>query len=138
MRRKGLTESQFQVLQLRGRGLTQEETARLLRTTRANVSMIEFRAKRRVADARRTLEVYQSTLIEHSVRIPKGTRFYEIPAMVLKEGDRWGIHLQSNLVDIIRMVRQVRPSCLDNGRTNRSVQFSFNPAGKLHVGTSRR
>jgi Tfx family DNA-binding protein len=134
MRRGWLTEAQFKVLLLRGKGLTQVETARQLKTTRANVSMIEFRARRRVADARRTLEAFQSTLSEHSVSIPKGTRFYDIPPMVLKEGDRWGIHLQSNLVDIIRMVRQIRPPCLDSGRTTRIISFGFNPAGKLRVG----
>jgi Tfx family DNA-binding protein len=138
MKRRGLTESQFQVMSLRGRGLTQAETAKELKTTRANVSMIELRARRRVAEAKKTIETYQSTLVEHSVRIPKGTRFYEVPVLVLKEGDRWGIHLQSNLVDIIRMVRQTNPTCLKEGRTNRVISFSFNPAGKLHIGSSRR
>ena len=138
MSRRGLTEVQYQVMLLRGRGLTQAETAKQLKTTRANVSMIELRARRRVAEARRTLEAFQSTLVEHSIRIPKGTRFYEVPAMVLKEGDRWGIHLQSNLVDIIRMVRQIRPTCLEGGRTTRALSFAFNPAGKLHIGSSHR
>jgi HTH-type transcriptional regulator, fmd operon transcriptional regulator len=138
MRRRGLTEVQYQVMLLRGRGLTQADTAKQLKTSRANVSMIELRALRRVAEARKTLDAYQSTLVEHSVRIPKGTRFYEVPAMVLKEGDRWGIHLQSNLVDIIRMVRQIRPTCLEDGRTTRALSFTFNPAGRLRVGSSRR
>lgn len=59
--------------------------------------MIESRAKMKVGLAKRTIEAYHSTLTEHVVRAPKGTRFYEIPSMVLKEGDRWGIHIQSNL-----------------------------------------
>jgi HTH-type transcriptional regulator, fmd operon transcriptional regulator len=136
MARQGLTDAQFQVMLLRGKGLTQAEAAKQLKTTRANVSMIESRARRRVAEARRTLEVYQSTLVEHTIRVPKGTRFYEVPAIVLKEGDRWGIHLQSNLVDIIRMIRQIRPTCLEGGRVTRTLSFTFNPAGKLRIGRS--
>jgi HTH-type transcriptional regulator, fmd operon transcriptional regulator len=73
--------------------MTQLETAKELGTTRANVSMIELRARRKVDRAVETLEAYKSTLTDHEVRIPKGTRFYEIPTLVLREGDKWGIHV---------------------------------------------
>ena len=117
--------------------MTQKEVAKELKTTRANVSMIELRARRKVELARGTVEAYQGTLAEHSVRVPKGTRFYEIPPLVLREGDRWGIHLRSNLVDIIRMVRTIHPTCLEGGRTVRAITFSFNPAGKVRIGRPR-
>jgi len=118
--------------------MTQREAAAELRTTRANISMIESRARKKVALARETIEAYHGTLTEHSVRISKGTRFYDIPPLVLKEGDKRGIHLRSNLVDIVRMVRGLQPSCLEDGRTTRSVTFFFNPAGKVRVGVPRR
>jgi len=95
--------------------------------------MIELRAHRKISQARETLEAYKSTLTNHVIRIPKGTRFYEIPSLVLGEGDRWGIHLQSNIVEIIRMVKDLRPSCLGNGRTIRTISFVFNKMGKLSV-----
>jgi HTH-type transcriptional regulator, fmd operon transcriptional regulator len=122
------------VLALRGKGMSQKETAKALATTRANVSMIELRAKRKVALAKETLDAYRSTLTDHVLNIPKGTRFYDVPPLVLSEGDRWGIHMQSNIVDIVRMVKSLRPSCLKNGRTTRGVTFVFNRAGKLRIG----
>jgi HTH-type transcriptional regulator, fmd operon transcriptional regulator len=134
MEHGSLTDLQYQVLARRGKGMTQQETAMEMGTTRANVSMIELRARRRVAQAKETLDVYQSTLTNHLIKIPKGTRFYEVPTLVLKEGDRWGIHMQSNVVEIIRMVKDVRPSCLAKGRTARSISFVFNKAGKLRIG----
>jgi Tfx family DNA-binding protein len=138
MDRGSLTDSQYRVLQLRGRGLTQKETAAQLGITRASVSMIEHRARRKVALARNTIEAYQATLSEYSVLIPRGTMFYEIPVMVLKAGDRRGIHLQSNLVEIIRMVREMRPPCLEDGRTTRGIHFFFNQVGRLRMGPPRR
>lgn len=136
MRRGFLTESQYSVLACRGKGLTQRETAEELGTTRENVSMIELRARKRVQLARLTLEAYRSTLTDHVLSVPKGTRFYDLPSIVLREADRWGVHLRSNIVDIVRMVKEAEPACLRAGRTTRSISFVFNRAGKIRVGTS--
>jgi HTH-type transcriptional regulator, fmd operon transcriptional regulator len=114
--------------------MTQKETAKALETTRANVSMIELRARRKVAQAKETLDAYRSTLTDHALRVPKGTRFYDVPPLVLGEGDRWGVHIRSNIVEIVRMVKDMRPPCLKQGRTTRSITFVFNNAGKLRVG----
>ena len=138
MKRGSLTDAQYRVLVCRGKGMTQLETACELGTTRANVSMIELRARRRVQMARQTLDAYRSTLTDHVLTIPKGTRFYDIPSAVLREGDRWGVHLQSNIVDIVRLVKGVRPGCLEAGRTTRRISFVFNGAGKLRVGPGNR
>ena len=133
-----LTEEQYKVLACRGKGMTQLETARVLGTTRANVSMIELRARRRVALARQTLEAYASTRTDHVVSIPRGTRFYEIPSAVLRVADRRGVHLRSSVVDIVRMVSGISPSCLASGRTTRSITFVFNGAGKLRIRSGQR
>ena len=138
MARGSLTDAQYRVLAFREGGMTQRETAREMGTTRANVSMIELRARRKVAQARETLEAYRSTLTDHVIKVPKGTRFYEIPTLVLREGDRWGIHLQSNVVEIIRMVKDTKPSCLAEGRTTRPISFVFNKMGKLRIGIPAR
>jgi Tfx family DNA-binding protein len=115
--------------------MTQKETAKALATTRANVSMIELRARRKVAQARETLVAYQSTLTDHVLSIPKGTRFYDVPPLVLGEGDKRGVHIQSNIVEIVRMVKVLRPACLKNGKTTRTITFVFNRAGKLKIGS---
>jgi Tfx family DNA-binding protein len=114
--------------------MTQKETAKALGSTRANVSMIELRARRKVDRAKQTLDAYRSTLTDRFLSVPKGTRFYEIPPLVLGEGDRWGTHIQSNIVEIIRLVKDLRPSCLKGGRTTRKITFVFNRAGKLRIG----
>ena len=113
--------------------MTQKEVARELKTSRANASMIELRARRKVAMAMDTIAAYKTTLTEHVTRVPKGTAFYDIPPMVLREGDRWGIHVGSNVVEIIRMVKDLKPSCLQRGRTTKSLSFVFSKGGKLRV-----
>ena len=133
MKHGALTEAQFSVLVCRGKGMTQRETAQELGTSRANVSMIELRARRKVQMARQTLQAYQSTRTDHVLKVPKGIRFYDIPSTVLREADRWGVHLKSDMVDFVRMVRGIRPSCLEGGRTKRSISLLFDRAGNLRV-----
>ena len=128
-----LSERQLEVLSCRGKGMSQEETAKELSTTRANVSMIERRAKMNVEKARKTLTAYEATLTDHSVVVKMGARPQGIPSIVLREGDRFGIHIQSNIVDIIRMVMALRPSCIAGGRTTRDLKFVFNQRGKLSL-----
>ena len=117
----------------RGKGMTQSETAKFLHTSRANVSMIERRARAKIGRARETIAAFESTLTDHRVVVPKGTHVYDIPRAVLGEADRIGVHLQSNIVDIVRMVKGIRPSCLAGRKTNRRVAFVFNQRGKLAV-----
>ncbi|MGI0085876.1 MAG: Tfx family DNA-binding protein, partial [Nitrososphaerales archaeon] len=81
------TSNQFLILKLRSRGLTQLQTARQLETSRANVSMIEHRARNKLEKARATLRAYESIQSTHSVKVGAGTRLQEIPSFVLHEGD---------------------------------------------------
>jgi len=128
-----LTKKQFEVLRLRGKGMSQLEAAAELSTTRANVSMIESRAKKKIERARETLRAFEATRMYHSITIEIGSRPQEIPMRVLREGDRLGVHIESNLVEIIGMVRSLRPPVLSEGRTSREVTFTFNRRGKLSV-----
>ena len=51
-----LTPRQIKVLQMRLAGLSQQEVADCLGTTRSNISILEKRAHQNIARARRTLE----------------------------------------------------------------------------------
>ena len=95
--------------------------------------MIEMRARRKLVRARDTLAAYESTLTDHSIEIEKGVRIFDIPHIVLREGDKFGIHLQTNFIEIIRIVKGHRPSLLRKGRTANAIMFSFNEKGKVRL-----
>jgi Tfx family DNA-binding protein len=95
--------------------------------------MIESRARRKLQRARETLKAYESIVSNHSVRIEKGTRLQEIPSKVLGEGDRFGIHLRSNIIEIIRMVKKIDSRCTRRGETTKDLVFSFTQSGVLSL-----
>ena len=126
-----LNPKQYKILKLRAKGLTQLETAKELGTTRANVSMIELRALRKIEKARETLLTYESLQSTHKIYVEQGTKLAEIPLLVLHEGDKHHIHVQSDIVKIVRLVRSLEPNCVKDGSLSRRVVFKINEKGKL-------
>jgi transcriptional regulator with XRE-family HTH domain len=57
-----LTKRQLAVLRLRQAGLTQEEIARRIKTTRANISLIEKRARENVERSKETIREWNSVI----------------------------------------------------------------------------
>jgi HTH-type transcriptional regulator, fmd operon transcriptional regulator len=61
-------QKQLKILRLRERGFTKLETAKVLDTSRANVSMIELRARRKLERARETIRAYEDLQSTQAVR----------------------------------------------------------------------
>jgi hypothetical protein len=129
-----LTEKQSQVLHFRSRGFTQREIAAKLKISRASVSMIEGRARSQVRRARLTIEFFELIQNQYEVSTESGTKLQQIPMIVLQEADRHKIHLRSNMVEILRMVKKLKADSLSSdGRVNEKLIFSFNERGKLYL-----
>jgi HTH-type transcriptional regulator, fmd operon transcriptional regulator len=129
-----LTEKQYRVLSLRSKGYTQQEIAIELHTSRANVSMLEGRAKKQVKLARQTLSVFELSQSQYVVTIEPGIRLQKVAMIVLLEADKFQIHLQSNMVEILRMVKKQKPnSWSSDGITVEKIIFNFNERGKLSL-----
>lgn len=128
-RRILLTPRQIEVLRLRKHGLTQLEVAKILGTTRENVSIIERNAFKTVKAAKSTLEAFESLDVNEIVTIPGRTSIYDIPRMILVRGDVLGIRVKTTADDILAMVKskgRVRSHHLLSPMT-----FEIEPDGKL-------
>jgi Tfx family DNA-binding protein len=71
VKRGPFSKKQVEILRLRARGFTQHETARKLGTSRANVSMIEWRLRKKLEKARDTINAYEALYIRHKVAVDK-------------------------------------------------------------------
>ena len=126
-----LTKKQLKVLELRSKGLSQAESARELGTTRANVSMIEWRARRNILKARQAVQAYEQMLMDFRIEIPKGTKLENISVIVLKACGKQHVNLQSSIEDVIRIVMSLKPNCVVGERTGRAISFRVGKNGKL-------
>lgn len=126
-----LTKEQLLVLKERSQGLTQVETAKHLGTTRANVSMLELRAKKNLEKAAETIRAYESSLGDHKFKIEEDTRLRAIPALVFREGDRFGIHLHTNLVELVEMLKAMQPPAVSGRVITREITATIGKDGKV-------
>ena len=103
--RSFLTPRQISVLRLRREGLSQQEVAEMLGTTRSNVSILEKRAHQNVERARATIRDWMAIKAPISIKVQKGTDVFEIPAQIFKEADKIGLRIPLSSVDLIAKLK---------------------------------
>ncbi|HIP16916.1 MAG TPA: Tfx family DNA-binding protein [Methanothermococcus okinawensis] len=99
-----LTDTQIKVLKLRKKGLTQEEIAKLMNTSRANICMIERRAKENIEKARNTLKIYESIISPIKLVVYKDTDVFQIPKLIYETSNKHNIHIIYNSLELIDIV----------------------------------
>jgi hypothetical protein len=110
-----LTSRQIKVLQLRKRGFTQEKVAKLIGTSRENVSIIERNAYRAVQVAQSTIEAFESLNEDGIIMIPTRTSIYDIPHLIFTRADFLGVKLKNDAHTIFSLVTtkgKIRNHCL--------------------------
>ncbi len=121
------------VLRLRQSGLTQEEIARRIKTTRANVSLIEKRARENIDRSRETLKEWESVVSPVRVVVKKGTDVIKIPEMVFGEADKQGIHVKSNSLDLITRIKKEKGSVISNRTLDEDVEIDITDSGEVNI-----
>ena len=101
-----LTDTQIKVLKLRKKGLTQEEIATMMNTSRANISMIEKRANENVEKARNTLRIYNDIMAPVKLVVKEGVDVFDIPKMVFKTSDENDIHVNYSSLEILDLIHK--------------------------------
>ncbi|CAB50205.1 Tfx family DNA-binding protein [Pyrococcus abyssi] len=104
-----LTEQQIKVLVLRAKGLKQSEIARILKTTRANVSILEKRALEKIEKARNTLLLWEQINSKVSVSVKAGEDIFTIPDRLFKEADKAGVKVPYSTAEIIAFLVEHAP-----------------------------
>ncbi len=133
-RRYGLlTPTQFKVLRLRLEGLSQEEVAERLGTTRQNISIIERRAKRNLKLAEETLKAYRELVAASSVEVPPETHLVDIPRMVIDAADEAGVKLRANFTRIYDEIRFKAGKCVRGVKTIKPLKILIFKDGDIEV-----
>jgi Tfx family DNA-binding protein len=128
-----LTKRQIMVLRLRQAGMTQEEIARRIKTTRANVSLIEKRARENIDRSRETLKEWESIISPVRVAIKKGTDVIKVPDIVFAEADKAGIHVKLNSLDLITRIKKEKGSIISNRTLIEDMEIDITDAGEVSI-----
>ena len=126
-----LTETQIKVLKLRRKGLTLEEIAKLMNTTKANICMIEKRARENIEKARNTLLIYQSIVAPLRFRVKEGTDVFQIPKMIYERCNNLGIHVRYNSLELIDLIYKHMRDRIDRRVVKRPFIVSVTEDGEV-------
>ncbi|MCQ6254400.1 Tfx family DNA-binding protein [Methanocaldococcus sp.] len=128
-----LTETQIKVLKLRKKGLTQEEIAKLLGTSRANISMIEKRAKENIKKAYNTIKIYNMIIAPVSIEIDEGIDVLEIPKIVFKKADEENIKVKYNTLELIDLIKEKASDFIKNRITTKKFKIYILENGDVEI-----
>ncbi len=126
-----LTERQVEVLRLRSRGLSQQEVAETLGTTRSNVSILEKRAYQNVSRARKTLQQWRELQAPISLVVPAGTDIFDVPSMIFRAADEKAVSLPVNSLEVIDQLRLKAPKLFKKRILPEDVRIYVTEKGEL-------
>jgi len=128
-----LTKMQARVLELRAKGLTQAEIARQLKTSRANVCILERRARQNIARAERTLKLSAKLLAPVTLRIKPGDDILKVPDRLFKAADAAKIRVKLGTPDIIAKIREGAKDKLHGRSAIQSFDVVLTSEGELFI-----
>ncbi|MBP2144312.1 Tfx family DNA-binding protein [Methanococcus voltae] len=128
-----LTDVQVKVLDLRKKGHTQDEIAKKMGTSRANISMIEKRAKENVEKARNTLSIYSDIIAPSRIIIPEGTDVFEIPKIVFSKSDEDEIHVRYTSLEIMEFINQNAKKYIRNRFVKEPFIVTIMQTGEIYI-----
>ena len=109
-----LTPQQVEVLRLRRDGKTQAEIAGLLGTSRANVSLLEGRARSNIERARETLRTWEGLDAPVRLHFHAGTDILDVPKRVFDAVDENKLKVRSDVLSLLARVKEECAAKLDN------------------------
>ncbi len=128
-----LTKRQIMVLQMRLSGLSQQEVADCLGTTRSNVSILEKRAHQNIARAERTLQQWMMLRAPISLQAGAGTDVFDLPKMVFAAADEKHMRLPITSLDIVVQLQRKAPRLFKKRALERDARIFVTEEGEVLV-----
>ncbi|ABR54998.1 DNA binding protein, Tfx family [Methanococcus vannielii SB] len=128
-----LTEIQIRVLNLRKKGHTQEEIAHVMGTSRANISMVEKRARENIEKAKNTLNIYNDIIAPSKIKVEKGTDVFNIPNVIFSKSDEEEIHVNYSSLQIMEFINQNAKRYIKNRMVVEPFIITILQNGEIYV-----
>lgn len=119
------------VLRMRQEGLTQDDIAKRINTTRANVSLIEKRARENIDRSRETLKEWNCIISPVRLVIKAGTDVMKVPEQVFDEADKASIHVRVNSLDLLTRIKKEKGNIISNRSLTEDLEIDIAESGEV-------
>lgn len=127
-----LTERQKEVLRYRRQGLTQQQIADIIGTSKANVCTIEKSALENVRRARETLQFMYTLDARFLCVIPSGADLLAVPETIFGEASGRGIKVRYDTIGLINRLRESIPQHVQARFVKDEIQVYLNDDGEIY------
>jgi Tfx family DNA-binding protein len=129
-----LTDRQKEVLRYRKQGMTQQEIADIISTSKANVCTIEKSAMENIRRAKETLDFLYTLDAIPLCLIPSGTDLFDVPSMIFAEAEKQNIKVKYDTISLINLLREARPQAYSARYICEDIQVYITEKGELYFG----
>jgi Tfx family DNA-binding protein len=129
-----LTDRQKEVLRYRKKGLTQQQIAEIIHTSKANVCTIEKAAFENIARAKETLEFLYTLDAAHLCTLKIGLDLLKAPEIIYAEAEKIGIKVKYDTITLINRLRDSNPDKFRGRQVREDVEVYINEDGDLYFG----
>jgi Tfx family DNA-binding protein len=129
-----LTDRQKEVLRYRKQGLTQQQIAEIIHTSKANVCTIEKAALENIARARETLEFLYTLDAIHLCTLKSGLDLLKAPELIYAEAEKQGLKVKYDTISLINRLRDANPERFSGRQVREDVEIYINKDGDLYFG----
>ena len=126
-----LTKRQIMVLRMRQSGMTQDDIAKKIKTTRANISLIEKRARENIDRSKETLKEWNSIISPVKLVIKAGTDVMKVPEQVFDAADKSSIHVKINSLDLLTRIKKEKGSMISNRSLTGDLEIDIAESGEV-------
>ncbi len=127
-----LTERQKEVLRHRRQGLTQQEIADIIGTSKANVCTIEKSALENVRRSRETLQFMYTLDARYLCVIPSGTDLLTVPETIFHEASTRDVKVRYDSIGLINRLRESVPEHVQARLVKDDIQVYLNDDGEIY------
>jgi HTH-type transcriptional regulator, fmd operon transcriptional regulator len=128
-----LTDKQIEILRMKKKGMTQADIARMMKTTRGNICIIENTALKNIEKARNTIKFYRAMEAPIWITIPGGTDLYDIPQKVFKAADKKRIKISVDSATVIVKLKTEAPDKIHGRLTTDDIDISVDAHGNIAI-----
>lgn len=133
MRDTFLTEAQARVLEFRTKGMSQAEIARKLRTSRANICILERRARENIARAERTLKLAAKLRAPVVLEVKPGEDILGVPKRLFKAADAAKIKVKLGTPEIIAKIQEEARDKLHGRSATQRFELALTSEGDVLI-----
>jgi Tfx family DNA-binding protein len=127
-----LSKRQMEILRYRKQGLTQQQIANILSTSKANICTIEKCANENIKRAKETLDFLYILDATHLCTIPSGTDLFDVPTIIFGEAEKIKIKVTYDNISVINRLRESRPKSYKARRVSEDIIVYITEEGELY------